>query len=348
MRPRDDLTPRVEDFRGDAGEWDRFVASMDGSGYLAHDWRGILGRGMGHETQYLAARAGSELRGILPLVRMRSRLFGNFLVSLPFVTHGGLLCRDEAAGTALLAAAGNLRQELGAAYVELRHASGMGLELPARTHKVAMVLPLGADEAAMWRGLNTKVRNQVRKAEKSGLRTVQGGRELLDDFYGVFARNMRDLGTPVLARSFFAQVLWAFPHGTRILSVRLGDRAVAAGFLYWHGNTLEIPWASSIREHNHLCPNNLLYWETIRTGLALGLTRFDLGRSSPGAGTFKFKEQWGARPQALSWHYLLPPGRALPDLTPSNPRYALAINAWRRLPVPLTRLVGPAVVRCIP
>ncbi len=348
MLARDGRSVRVEAFRGTPGTWDRFVASVSGSGYFPHAWRGILGRGMGHDSHYLSAWVGMELRGILPLIHMRSRLFGNFLVSLPFVTYGGLLCRDEPSGAALLAAAEELRQGLGAAYVELRHASGVDPGLPARTHKVAMVLPLGAGEDAMWRGFDPKVRNQVRKAEKSGLRVVRGGRELLDDFYAVFVRNMRDLGTPVLGKSFFANVLWAFPQNSCLLSVRLGNRVVAAGLLYWHGDVLEIPWASSIRDHNRLCPNNLLYWEAIRIGLGLGLARFDLGRSSPGAGTFRFKEQWGARPEPLHWHYLVPPGRQLPDLTPTNPRYALAIGAWRKLPVPLTQFVGPAVVRCIP
>lgn len=343
------MIPTVERFSGDPEEWDAFVDSMpSASGYHHFAWARILEQSFGHTSYYLAARTSGAITGVLPLVHMRSLLFGNFLVSLPFVTYGGLLCRDEASTSALLEAAGRLRQELGARHVECRHTQRMHLDLPAKTHKVSMVLPLAADADSMWKGFNAKVRNQVRKAEKAGLEVLRGGDELLDDFYTVFVRNMRDLGTPVYAKSFFANVLAGFPERTLLVSIRSRGRAIAAGLLYWHGDTLEIPWASSIRDFNSLCPNNLLYWESIRHGISQGLARFDMGRSTPGAGPFKFKEQWGAHPEALSWHYILAQGATLPDITNQNPKYSLAINVWRRLPLALTQLVGPRIVRCIP
>lgn len=343
------MSVSVEQFQGDAFEWDSFVSAAPGvSGYFAYAWRGILEKSFGHPSYYLAAREKGALSGVLPLVHMKSLLFGNFLVSLPFVTYGGLLARTEVSAKALLDAAEELRGRLGARHVELRHMDDTGLELPAKRHKVAMVLPLGENEDQMWGSVGVKVRNQVRKAQRSGLETVWGGAELLDDFYTVFVRNMRDLGTPVYARDFFATVLEGLPEQTRIVSIRKDGNPVAAGILYRHGETLEIPWASSIRDYNRLCPNNLMYWEAIRHGLSHGLKRFDLGRSTPGAGTYKFKEQWGAQPEPLAWHYILPQGESLPNLTNQNPKFSLAIEAWRRLPLPMTRLIGPSIVRCIP
>jgi FemAB-related protein (PEP-CTERM system-associated) len=343
------MTVQVEIFQGNASEWDAFVASMSGaSGYHGYAWRAILERSFGHKSYMLAARTKGALSGVLPLVHMKSVLFGNFLVSLPFVTYGGLLCRDEDSSRVLLELAEELRVRLGARHVELRHYGAAELDLPAKRHKVAMVLPLAADDEIMWTGFNAKVRNQVRKAQKAGLEVQWGGSELLNEFYAVFVRNMRDLGTPVYAKEFFANVLAGVPVSTRIIVVRLQGKAVAAGLLYHHGKTLEIPWASSIRDFNSLCPNNLMYWECVRHGIALGLERFDLGRSTPGAGTFKFKEQWGAKQEALAWHYLLPAGEKLPDLTNRNPKYSLAIDMWQRLPLPVTRLIGPPIVRCIP
>jgi FemAB-related protein (PEP-CTERM system-associated) len=343
------MSLRTEVFQGEPAEWDAFISSCHGaSGYHCYAWRGILEQSFGHRPVYLACRDGEDLVGVLPLVHMKSRLFGNFLVSLPFVTYGGLLCRDEAAAQALLGLAAEIRRRSGAKHVELRHCGDADPGLPDRRHKVAMVLPLAGGEEGMWKGFGAKVRNQVRKAKKAGLEAVWGGIELLDDFYTVFVRNMRDLGTPVYAKTFFAHVLEGLPGQTSLVAIRLAGRPVAAGLLYWHGETLEIPWASSIRDYNSLCPNNLMYWEAIRHGLALGLKRFDLGRSTPGAGTYRFKEQWGARPQELRWHYILPQGAELPDLTNQNPKFSLAINVWRRLPLPLTRLIGPGIVRCIP
>lgn len=343
------MSVRVEHFRGNPGEWDAFVAATPGaSGYHGHAWRGVLEKSFGHRSYYLAARENGAVSGVLPLVHMKSLLFGNFLVSLPFVTYGGLLSRSETARQALLEAAEALRGRLGARHVELRHADESAPSLPAKRHKVAMVLVLGGSEDDMWAGVGVKVRNQVRKAQKEGLAAQWGGSELLDDFYTVFVRNMRDLGTPVYSRDFFANVLAGLPDNTRIVVVRFQGQAVAGGLVYHHGQTLEIPWASSIRDFNSLCPNNLMYWECIRYGIALGLVRFDLGRSTPGAGTFRFKEQWGAKPEPLAWHYLLPKGGTLPDLTNQNPKYSLAIDMWRRLPLPVTRLIGPSIVRCIP
>ncbi len=342
------MIAQAEIFQGDASEWDAFVASMPGAaGYHAHAWRAILERSFGHKSYMLAARVQGALSGVLPLVHMKSLLFGNFLVSLPFVTYGGLLCRDADSARVLLESAEELRARLGARHVELRHGDAE-LDLPAKRHKVAMVLALPADEQVMWTGFGAKVRNQVRKAQKEGLAAQWGGRELLAEFYEVFVRNMRDLGTPVYSRDFFANVLGGLPENTRIIVVRLHGKAVAAGLLYHHGRTLEIPWASSIRDFNSLCPNNLMYWECIRYGITQGLARFDLGRSTPGAGTFKFKAQWGATPEPLAWHYLLPKGAKLPDLTNQNPKYSLAIDMWQRLPLPVTRLIGPPIVRCIP
>lgn len=342
------MSVRAETYQGAAADWDLFVESMPGApGYASQVWRGILERSFGHRTHFLAARTGGVLTGVLPLVHMRG-MFGNFLVSLPFVTYGGLLCRDQASSRALLQAAEELRRRLGARHVELRHTRDVNPDLPARRHKVAMALPLDRDEEGMWTGFNAKVRNQVRKAQKAGLEAAWGDGELLDDFYAVFARNMRDLGTPVHARSFFANILAGLPGATRIVLIRRQGRAIAAGLLYWHGQTLEIPWASSVRDCNSLCPNNLMYWEAIRLGLRLGLRRFDLGRSSPGSGTFRFKEQWGARPETLQWHYLLPAGAELPNLGTGNPRFSLAIGLWRRLPLPVTRVLGPLIVRDIP
>lgn len=338
----------TETFQGAAADWDRFVASMPcAAGYYSHAWRVILERSFGHETHFLAARTNGAMTGVLPLVHMRS-IFGNFLVSLPFVTYGGLLCRDQASSHALLEAAEELRSRLKARHVELRHTQNVNPELPARRHKVAMMLPLAQNEEQMWTGFNAKVRNQVRKAQKAGLETVWGEGELLDEFYTVFVRNMRDLGTPVYARSFFANILDGLPDATRIVLIRKEGKPIAAGLLYWHGETLEIPWASSIRDYNSLCPNNLMYWESIRHGLRLGLRRFDLGRSTLGSGTYRFKEQWGAKPEILQWHYLLPSGAKLPNLSNSNPRFSMAIKLWQRLPLAMTRTLGPLIVRDIP
>jgi FemAB-related protein (PEP-CTERM system-associated) len=217
--------------------------------------------------------------------------------------------------------------------------------LPCKQHKVTMRLELSP---GLWERLDRKVRNQIRKAEKSQLQVVRGKDELLSEFYQVFARNMRDLGTPVYARRFFAEILNAFPEHAHVVVVRLGDRPVAAGLTYRTGDVIEIPWASSVRDYNSLCPNHLLYWHALQAAIAEGCTTFDFGRSTPNEGTYKFKEQWGARPVTLHWEYRLLQGNQLPDQSPKNPKFRIAIELWKRLPLWLTNIIGPSIVRSIP
>jgi FemAB-related protein (PEP-CTERM system-associated) len=208
-----------------------------------------------------------------------------------------------------------------------------------------MLLKLESD---MWERLDRKVRNQIRKAQRSDLTVEQGGSDLLDDFYLVFARNMRDLGTPVYPRRMFLEVLDAFPERTRLHIVRLHGRPVGAGLAYRTGSTTEVPSASSIRDFNSLCVNHLLYWNVIERAVESGGTLLDFGRSTPNDGTYKFKAQWGAQPVPLHWEYRLAAGETLPNVSPANPKFHLAIECWKRLPVPIANYIGPRIVRAIP
>jgi len=330
--------------------WDAYVNSnLLASNYHRYGWRDVIESSFGHRCHYLVAKDNrGSIVGILPLVLMQSRLFGRFLVSQPFFNYGGLLCENHAVGNALLAEACLLRQECGAEHVELRHAELWSADLPTKRHKVSMILDLAKDVETQWQCFNAKLRNQVRKAEKSGLSVVVGGTELQPDFYTVFVRNMRDLGTPVYAEKLFTEVLKVFPEHTRIITVYLEGKPVASGLIVWFRDTVEIPWASSIRDYNPLCPNNLLYWTALQYALGHDFKRFDFGRSTPGEGTYKFKEQWGAKPVQLHWQYLLPEGASLPELNTKNPKYEMAIRLWQKLPLPVTRLLGPHIVKNIP
>jgi FemAB-related protein (PEP-CTERM system-associated) len=211
-----------------------------------------------------------------------------------------------------------------------------------------MRLALPADSAALSKNFPAKLRSQIRRAEKEGMTCRIGGAELLDDFYAVFSRNMRDLGTPIYGRGFFAEILKTFPDAARVGAVYLGTRPVAAGFLYGYKETLEIPWASSDRRYNRLAPNMLLYKSVLEHACEQKFRIFDFGRSTPESGTYRFKEQWGAQPVGLHWYYWLADGCVPPDLSPSNSKYRLAISVWRRLPLALSRRLGPNIVRYIP
>jgi FemAB-related protein (PEP-CTERM system-associated) len=211
-----------------------------------------------------------------------------------------------------------------------------------------MVLRLEQTADQMWTKLDRKVRNQIRKAEKSGVSVASGGAELLEEFYVVFSRNMRDLGTPVYGRSLFAAILSEFPNDARVHVARLTGRPIAAALSYAFRDSVEVPSASSLREHRALCPNHLLYWSIMLQGMADARRLFDFGRSSPDDGTYHFKAQWGAEPEQLWWEYSLQPGGRLPSEDRHSARFRSTIEAWRRLPVTVATLIGPAIARSVP
>jgi serine/alanine adding enzyme len=330
-------------------EWDSYVASHP-EGTVDHAWRwqGIFHDVFGHRSHYLAARRNGRVVGVLPLVMFDSRLFGRFLTSVPFLNYGGVLADDPVVVAALVTRARELAVAFRASHIELRHTSRQAPDLPCRQHKLRLTRDLPSTPEALWARIDKKVRNLIRKAQKEGLTVESGGGELVAPFYDVFAHNMRDLGTPVYSRALFTRVLERFPEAARVHLVRLGQTPVAASITLRYHHTVLVPWASSLRNYRQHAPNMLLYWTMLEHAVATGATTFDFGRSSPDSGTHQFKLQWGASERSLCWEYVLLTRDTPPDQGPQNPKFARLIDLWKRLPVWLTKRVGPYVVRNIP
>jgi FemAB-related protein (PEP-CTERM system-associated) len=282
---------------------------------------------------------------------MKSRLFGNKLVSLPFFQRGGAIADSQLIESELVQAAATYGSKLGVDFIEYRDdIPRKDLPEPSavQTHKVNMVLPLPATQEDLWQGFTSKLRAQIRRAQREHAEVFIGGKEYLNDFYSVYSRNMRDLGSPVQSKHFIKNILLHFPHNSWLIIIKLQQRPVAAGFLLGSGDTMEIPLASTIRDVNHLSMNMFLYWEVLKFSIKQNYSQFDFGRSSKNAGTYRFKQQWGAKPKQLYWHYWLGNSETPPSMNPSNPRYALIIKLWKRLPMVLANLLGPAIVKNLP
>lgn len=343
------ITIRLTDDRG-AQAWDEYVERTPAASvYHLYGWRRLIGSVFGHESWYFAAHdSAGGVCGVLPVVRLRSLLFGDFMVSMPYFNYGGAVADSEQVAIALTQQAAVHARGLGVSHLELRHNAALDLQWPVRTDKITMHLALPGSPEALSRQLGSKLRSQIKRPVREDAMGVSGGAELLPEFYAVFARNMRDLGTPVYPLAFFAAILAAVPARARIFVVRLKGAAVAAGFVIGHHQQLEIPWASSLREANALGVNMLLYWNILEYACLNGYTSFDFGRSTVDGGTYRFKQQWGAEPQQLHWHYWTRDGGEPPRLNPSNPKYRLAIAAWQRLPVAVANVLGPLLVRNLP
>jgi FemAB-related protein (PEP-CTERM system-associated) len=329
-------------------EWDSYVESSPAA-TVCHPflWQLVIGRAYGHRPFYLLARQNGRVRGILPLFLVKSRLFGKSLASMPFLDYGGVCADDEATGRLLLERAMELLGDHGADYLEIRQSvspAGGGL---LRLDKVSMKLNLSPGIEAVWRSFPTKIRNHVRKAEKSGLRAYVGGGEWLDDFYPVFAANMRDLGSPVHHRSFFTRMFEEFGSQARLIVARDGQRTVGGLVCLFFKDTATVFWASSLREYFSRCPNNLLYWQALQYAFGRGCTRFDFGRSSIGSGTYDFKRQWGAEPTQIYWQVLSKDGRQDVALSSNESKYDVMREVWKHLPVSITTWLGPPIRKYI-
>ncbi len=329
--------------------WDAFCAAHPrASLYHCRAWCRVAERGLGHPTRCWVARdADGTIHGVLPVTVTQSRLFGHAGTSIGFVNYGGALGGSSEIELALMRAAGTTLMAEGARHVEFRDTIARD-GLAVRTDKACLHLRLPSSPGALWADLTPKVRAQIRKPLRETTEFVVGGAELLGEFYAVFARNMRDLGTPVYPKRLFEAVLGELGEQANAVVLRHHGRAVSAGIVLRHRDRLEIPWASTLRRANRSAMNMLFYWRVLEHAVTTGAGTFDFGRSTRDAGTYRFKRQWGAEPVPLYWHYLMPEGAPLPNLSPDNPRYRVAIALWRRLPVVLTRLIGPPIVRNIP
>jgi len=337
---------RVELFSGSADEWDAFVAGQArATASHLHGWRRIIGDVYGHDCPYLATRdERGALTGVLPLVDVRSLFFGRALVSMPFLNAGGPIGGPDAI-EALAAAAADLAARRRTRFMELRSGDALQIGLAAVTEKVACVLPLQATPEAVWAAFPGKLRSQIRRAQKENM-TVRFGPEQRSAFFSVFARNMRDLGSPTHRARFFEAIAEELSDRVWFGVVYYDDRPVAAGCALQFGEEVEMTWASSLREYSAAAPNMLLYWSFIERAATLHLRRFNFGRSTPDTGTHRFKRQWGALDTMLHW-YRSPSG-ALPSTSGQHGGLSLATRIWQHLPVPLATGVGSRLRGGIP
>ena len=269
-------------------------------------------------------------------------------MSLPFVNYGGLTAESHEVRLRLEESIIEQARAVNAEHVELRHEEVMNTSLVCTERKVSMRLSLPNSYEKLLQGFPSKLRSQVRRAQKEGMTVRVGGHDCLDEFYAVFSRCMRDLGTPVYAKGFFGKILQVFPKETRICVVSHNETPVAAGFLYAFRSSLEIPWAASDKRFNKLAPNMLLYGTVLEYACQQGFQVFDFGRSTPDSGTYRFKAQWGAQPKQLHWYYWMKDGNPVPQLNPQNPKYALAIRLWQKLPLAVANFFGPHIVKHLP
>jgi len=328
--------------------WDAFVSTAARSSYVhLSGWKAVMESALGHRCVFLVATGpDGTWRGVLPLVHVRSRLFGHYLISLPFLNAGGPL-GDDAAVTALVDSAVEEARVAGVELLELRSRHSVPapvLQQSGRKITVELGLPSAAED--LWRQFPAKLRSQIRKPMKAGFE-VRFGLQEADAFYPVFARHMRDLGTPVLPRTFFDAIAHTFSACVVFGSVHRDGEPLAVGCGFVWREAFELTWASALRQYQADAPNMLLYWGFMQQAIGHGLTRFDFGRCTAGGGTHRFKRQWGGHDIPLPWLQWSRAGVVSPPSL-DRPLYRVAAAAWSRLPVAVANRLGPQLARVLP
>ena len=338
---------RITQYAGDPMQWDEYVDKHPaGTIYHRQNWRKVIEQTFGYECPYLAAMSGPTLIGILPMTVVQSPFFGTYITSCAFSDYGGICANDPTSAQMLLDSAVNVAKHVKARSLELRHIHPITTNLyKTSQNKVLSVLRLSHSEEELWKFLGAKLRNQIRKSTKSGITSRWGHGDLINDFYDVFARNMRDLGTPVLGIDYFRNIVKLHGNAADVLVLYKEDMPVSCAVALTYRNTMEVPWASSIRQYFSLLPNILLYWTLLQKCISRKLDFFSFGRSTIDSSTYKFKAQWNSEPIILNYQSLSLGNNAADELTPHNPKYRMAIRAWQKLPISLSKIIGPPVAK---
>nr|BAL54418.1 hypothetical conserved protein [uncultured Gammaproteobacteria bacterium] len=326
--------------------WDAFVTNHPQASFFhLHGWKTVLEEAFGHPSYYLYAEQDGEIVGVLPLAQIKSRLFGNRLISTPFCVYGGALACDPKVLAALEQAAVDLARKLQVGWLELRYLKPSNSNRPRSNLYVTFRKVLAEEVEANFQAIPRKQRAMVRKGMEAGLSaTIDEG---IDRFYRVYAESVRNLGTPVFPKRYFQILKQVFGKACEVLVVEHQGRPVAGVMSFYFRDQVLPYYGGGTAAARKLHANDFMYWEVMRRAVAKGVRVFDYGRSKQGTGSFRFKTHWGFTPEPLHYEYELIRSSALPEINPLNPKYRLFVKLWRHLPLPMASLIGPWLARSL-
>jgi len=328
-----------------AERWDAFVTACPQATFFHRvGWQKIITEVFRHDTYFLYAESDGQIQGVLPLGHIHSWLFGNSLTGLPFTVYGGVAASNPQAADALEQEAQKIAQSLGVAHLELRNVHARHTDWPTQDLYVTFRKEILADEEANMLAIPRKQRAMVRKGIKNNLRSVIDPN--VDRFFALFADNVHRHGTPALPKKYFQALMTVFGQDCEVLTVEAPDGRPLSSVLSFYFRDEVLPYyAGDDESARDLAANDFKYWELMRMACAKGLKVFDYGRSKKGTGPYAFKKNWGFEPTQLHYEYCLYKRDAIPQNNPSNAKFKLLIETWRRMPIGLANWLGPFIVR---
>lgn len=350
-----EISLEVSELNGQSAQrWDAFVETCSEATFFHRaGWKSAIEGGMGHRAYFLYAHSNGVIEGVLPLGHVKSFLFGNALMAAPFCVYGGVAANTDRARLTLHRAAEDLARRLNVDYLEMRNAPfarSESTEAPLRSQGwlkkelyVTFRKEIDPDVEKNLLAIPRKQRAVVRKGIKAGLTSKIDSD--FHRFFDAYAESVRNLGTPVFPKRFFSVLREVFGEDCEILTVEKDGRVVSSVMSFYFRDEVLPYYGGGTSEARAVKGNDFMYWELMRRAAERGIRVFDYGRSKVGTGSYSFKKNWGFEPQPLSYEYRLVKAREVPDINPLNPKYRLFINAWKRLPLPVSKLVGPFISR---
>ena len=333
-----ELTPALQP------QWDAFVNVCPNATFFhLAGWKDVVEAAFGHRCYYLLAKSGDAITGVLPLVHMKSFLFGNSLISTPVLAYGGVATEDGEVHAKLETEACTLAEKLKVDYLELRNLESRHPDWPTKQLYVTFRKTLEPEAEANLLAIPRKQRAVVRKGINAGLKAEFD--TSIDRFYMAYSQSFHNLGTPVFSRAYFDNIHRVFKDSSDILTVTHDGDLVSSVMSFYFRDEVLPYFGGGTRLARQLKGNDFMYWELMRHCCERGVRVFDFGRSKQGTGTYSFKKNWGFEPRPLFYEYYLVKAKQMPDISPMNPKYRIFINAWKRLPLAVTQVIGPLIAR---
>lgn len=323
-------------------DWDEYVSQAgDSSFFHKSGWKDVLETSFGHKAHYLFVKDGGDVVGILPLIHMKSLLFGNTLCSMPFCEYGGVVANTAEAKKLLLDVACDLANKLKVDALEVRSHQPTGEDWPAKDLYVNFSKEIETDNEKNLANIPRKQRAMIRKGIGNGLVSEMTGD--WERLYRVYSESVRNLGTPVFSKRYFRNLVDKFESDISVLMITHEGQDIAGVLSFYFRDTVLPFYGGSISVARSLKGNDFMYWELMRHSADNGVRVFDYGRSKRGTGSFSFKKNWGFIPEPLHYEYFLVNATSIPEVNPNNPRYKAYIGAWKKLPLPVANMIGPRI-----
>ena len=340
----------IKNYSDDCQEkWDDFItASSQGSLFQTTLWKTVIEQTFGYQSCYVFAEEDGKVTGVLPLFLVKKPVWGRAFISVPFGVYGGI-CADSLPISQVLKQKGEeLARTWRVDFLELRQQESNGLDLPTKDLYATFMREIFDGEEKNMAAIPRKQRRMIRQGIGNDLRSRLGGRDDLKAFYNIYSSSLRNLGTPAFPYRYFEVLFDRLGDRCKILSVWLKEKMVASVMAFFYKDRVMPYYGGALPQYVRYAVYDFMYWELMRYGWEHGYKIFDFGRSKNGTGAFDFKRHWGFEPTPLPYQYYLPKGGAIPNMSPTNPKFQPFITLWRKLPLPVANLIGPHIIKYLP